>query len=354
MNWPAALISVMRRVGGSGLLVLLLACAGNPAQAQAAEAWQQWMAGDVRAVNVLLSVTPSDLDHLRTAWGANALRLQIIFKDDTLATLTDEGLAALPRFAQRLRAVLDAAAERRMGVVVDLHRAEGGSSHTGRLWKEQAMQDRLVELWRKLASDLKGHPAVIGYDLLNEPTPPDDFKKPYAQIKGTLQDWNVLASRIVAAVRESDSNVPLIVESTDWAKPFRFRQLQKFDDPRVVYSFHMYAPFELTHQGINQFKRAPELRYPGTVSGRAYDRDALRQHMADVTRFAQRHQVPIFVGEFGINHRADAGSRERYIADLLALFGEQKWSWAFHAYKIWDGWMPTDAMRESMRSHAKP
>ena len=338
----------LRAFAAMALAFLLLA----GARAAPNQAWPKWVAGQVHAVNVLPSIKPADLDELQRDWGANAVRVQVLLKDEQLAQLTEEGWSTNRGYEARLRGLLDAAASRGMGVVLDLHRVEGGAGHHGRLWREPQAQDRLVALWRTLAEAFKGHPALIGYDLVNEPTPSDDYYKAFTQIRGTIQDWNVLARRIVAAIRAIDRDVPLIVESTDWAKPFRFRQLELIDDPYIVYSFHMYSPFELTHQGVNQFKKSEELTYPGYVKDRPYDRDELVRQMSEVVKFVQRHNVPIFVGEFGINKFAPADARQRYIADLLGFFSEQRWSWAYHAFQIWDGWMPHDGMRQELKNRA--
>lgn len=341
--WPRAL----------SVLGLLLALAGA-AQADRDAAWRQWTQGQVRAVNVLPTMALDDLPQLKRDWGINALRVQVILQDEPLRAVTAEGLAGLPRFDARLRALLDAAESQGIGVVLDLHRPEGSAGMSGTIWKGTEAQDQLVRLWQRLANELRGHPALIGYDILNEPTPPEDLRQPFEKIRGTLQDWNLLAARLVAAIRAIDPDIPLIVETTDWAKPFRFRQMARIDDPRIVYSFHMYHPVELTLQGVNQFPKDPALRYPGVVKGKPIDREELVANMRAARQFADRHQVPIFVGEFGVNKYADEDSRQRYVADLLDIFAAERWSWAYHAFKIWDGWMPTDAMRQELKRRSSP
>ena len=325
------------------------------AHAQHEAHWDNWKRGRVKAVNVLLSTSSLELGLLKNNWGVNAVRAQIILNDDMLRGISMSGLPPQHVVHQQIKTLLDAAQTRGLGVILDLHRPEGGAEgQEGQLWTQPVLQDRLVKLWKNLAPVFKDHPALIGYDLLNEPTPPDDFYKDFRQIRGTMQDWNVLAKRLVTAVREVDATVPLIVETTDWAKPFRFRQLDKIDDPYIVYSFHMYHPVELTHQGVRQFGQVASLTYPGTYAGTAVNKAQLAQHMNDALVFANKYQVPIFVGEFGINHFANADSRGRYIKDLLDLFNEAGWSWGFHAFQIWEGWMPNPAMLDAIVQNTKP
>lgn len=334
------------------LNALLLACTLVSARDNES-VWKQWVGGNVRAVNVLPTITPAELDRLQQDWAINALRVQLVLTDEVLSNLTDRGLAAQPRLKGYLEQTFEAAHARNIGVIVDLHRAEGGAGHEGKLWTDARLQSRLVQLWSRLAAELRHYPALIGYDILNEPTPPDDFRKAFYQVRGTMQDWNVLARRIVVAIRAKDPETPVIVETTDWAKPFRLKQLEPVNDARVVYSFHMYAPFELTHQGINQYKRDGRLTYPGRVAGKLYDQAELRSHLQVAVDFAQRHGAPMFVGEFGINMYASDETRRQYIADLLEIFGDHGWSWAYHAFGIWEGWMPTPAMQEEFRKSAR-
>ncbi len=64
-------------------------------------------------------------------------------------------------------------------VVLDLHAAPGGQTGTniddsaGYPWLYQSPQEqeRLIAVWRRLATHYRDEPAVLGYDLLNEPIP---------------------------------------------------------------------------------------------------------------------------------------------------------------------------------------
>lgn len=313
------------------------------------------MRGEVHAANTLLVTSPLELGILKNSWHVNAIRAQIILQDDQLRGIATYGLTSNTVIYTQIKTLLDAAHSKRLGVILDLHRPEGGSEGaSGKLWQDPALQDRLVELWRKLAPVFKDHPALLAYDILNEPTPPDDFYKSFNQIRGGMQDWNVLARRIVKAIRTSDVDVPLIVETTDWAKPFRFNQLERIDDPHIVYSFHMYHPFALTHQGVRQFEKNQVLTYPGVYEGKLVDKAALSVHMEAARGFAAKYQVPIFVGEFGINKFAPPEARAAYIKDLLAIFASNHWSWGFHAFQIWDGWMPNEGMLDALVGSGTP
>jgi aryl-phospho-beta-D-glucosidase BglC (GH1 family) len=175
----------------SMLRLLLLCCSWlvlGPACAQHETNWDNWKQGRVKAVNVLLSTSSLELGVLRNNWGVNAVRAQIILDDDMLRGISISGLPPQHVVHQQIKSLLDAAQARGLGVILDLHRPEGGAEgHEGRLWTQPLLQDRLIMLWKNLAPVFKDHPALIGYDLLNEPTPPDDFHKDFRQIRGTAR-----------------------------------------------------------------------------------------------------------------------------------------------------------------------
>ena len=79
---------------------------------------------------------------------------------------------------QLLKQYLDVANSRNIKVVItpislpgDRWRQSNGNQNDGRLWKEEAFRPAALQYWTDLAARLKGHPAVVGYNLVNEPHP---------------------------------------------------------------------------------------------------------------------------------------------------------------------------------------
>jgi hypothetical protein len=48
--------------------------------------------------------------------------------------------------------------------------------------------------------------------------------------------------------------------------------------------------------------------------------------------------MPIYIGEFSAIRWAPDDSAYRYLKDVIELFEENNWSWAYHAFREWDGW----------------
>jgi hypothetical protein len=230
---------------------------------------------------------------------------------------------------QDLDKVLEAARRYGLKVVVDMHSPPGGRYENKDLaiFHEPLYQDHYIAFWEKLARRYKSHPAVWGYDLLNEPVQNDPSPPGVADYLGT----QVRAARAIRAV---DPDVPIFIAAAKSDSASGFRTLEPVDIPNVIYQVHMYAPGEFTHQGVN--KRTTGIAYPGKIGEKQWDKDALREVLAPVREFQLAHNVHIYVGEFGVVRWAPGAAR--YLADCIDLFEEYDWDWTYHAYRAWDGW----------------
>ena len=120
-------------------------------------------------------------------------------------------------------------------------------------------------------------------------------------------------------------------------------QLKVWDDPKVVYTFHIYAPFEFTHQrGVLQKHSLycnMRLEYPSRDVERyrscrrlawgenapygnveAIDRDHMARLLKGAFDFARVHPDKIlWNGEFGTIRHAPPASRVAYMRDVVSL-----------------------------------
>ncbi len=335
LAWLFAAISVVNVAAAAD-------CAGDARM-------DRWRRGEYRGANVWLGIDKSDVRVLADDWKVNLLRVQFQLSDERFENIASGGVSADPKLLSRITELVAHAREKNLSLVLDLHRLEGGAKGTkSRLWSDPAVRDRFVRFWRAMAEAFKGETVIVGFDLINEPTPVEVYRTEYKIRRGTLVDWNVLADQARAAIREKDSCVPVIVESVDWAKAARFRELEPMKDSRVVYSFHMYWPEEFALQGVNQYPKGAS--FPTLRGEKLLGPADVAENMKDVREFQCKNDAAIFVGEFSANYRGESKQRLLYIQTLMAEFGKYGWAWAYHAYKIWDGWMPDAAMLDALRS----
>ena len=256
-------------------------------------------------------------------------------------------------------AVLDKAADAGLPVILV------GGSVPGRqwLWNEHGRGDQrlfrnerwhkeLAAYWSRVAERYRRHPAVIAYELLNELYPEaledrDQWSRAaldafYAKVAGTAADLNAIYACVVEAVRRVDGDAPIILDSGLWGGPAALFNLQPIkDDPRVLYSFHWYAPEVYTIWRLNK----SEIVYPGCVTAQIGDvgtvdrvewnADTHRRLMAEpVLQWRRDHRIPasrILCGEFSADRRA-AGA-DQWNRDVIEILEANGWHWTYYAFR---------------------
>jgi endoglucanase len=231
-------------------------------------------------------VTREDIALLHRA-GFNAIRVPLhysLFESDDA-----EGFKLLDRLMVWSRA-------EDLYVVLDLHAAPGGQTGTniddsaGYPWLYQSPQEqeRLIAIWRRLAAHYRDEPAVLGYDLLNEPIP--HFPK-LTPLNSSLEP---LYQKLSSEIRRVDALHILFLGGAQWDG--NFSVFGKPFDANVAYTFHKYWT--------------------------APDESVLRQYID----FRERYDVPIWMGESGENTDA-------WVAQFVKALETNNIGWAFWPYK---------------------
>lgn len=218
------------------------------------------------------------------------------------------------------------------------------------VWGDQAAQDAWVEMWRVTAEHYRDNPIVVGYDLMVEPNAnevgthaiydnldiwdPEEFLAGYG---GSLYDWGQLYPRISAAIREVDTETPIIIGGMGYSAVNWLPYLKPTGDPRTVYAAHQYMPYVYTHQ-------SPEAgyTYPGVYDldwdavNDIFNRAWLDEWLVTVDEFQAEYGVPVVINEFG-------GTRwnpdlAQFMDDQMGLFEERGLNYAFWEWS--SSWTP--------------
>lgn len=128
-------------------------------------------------------------------------------------------------------------------VIIDMHGAPGGQTGTNiddsphnraDLFAEPKYQQRLVDLWVRIAERYSDETTVAAYDLLNEPLPArTGAADKYRHLLEPLY------KRITQAIRQVDSRHMITLEGCDWSNDWSVFSVP-FDD-NVFYQFHYYC-----------------------------------------------------------------------------------------------------------------
>ncbi|MCJ8210279.1 glycoside hydrolase family 5 protein [Mucilaginibacter sp. RS28] len=180
-------------------------------------------------------VSQLDIRFIKMA-GCNVVRVPFnyrLFTSETYLGANDpnRGFALLDRLIGWCR-------EEKLLVILDMHAAPGGQTGDDiddsygypDLFTSVAARQKAVEIWARIAAHYRNEPAVLGYDLLNEPV------AHYFDIASLNTRIEPLYREIVAAIRKTDKNHIVIMQGAQWGSNFRI--FGKPFDAKSVYSFH--------------------------------------------------------------------------------------------------------------------
>ena len=226
--------------------------------------------------------------------GFNTVRIPLHWRlfMDRDGTIGGDGWALLDR-------VLGWVREAGLYAIVDLHAAPGGQTGyhhddgSGYPLMFYVPRDRrlAVRLWRAIAERYAGNPAILGYDLLNEPIAAfHDLATLNPKLEPFYRD-------VTRAIRAVDPGRVIFLSAGQWAS--RFDMMGRPFAPNLAYTYH-------------SFWSSPQ-------------RDSIQRHL----NFAARYEVPLFLGETG--EFVDEWN------EAFRLLHEQHGiGWAFWSYKNLD------------------
>lgn len=253
-------------------------------------------------------------------WGANCIRVPFNYRliefEDRPFSLNEEGLGYLDR-------IVEWCERHALYCILDMHAAPGSqnedwhsdSSGKAELFTNESNKNRYLRLWHFIADRYNNSSAVAGYDVLNEPVIP-------IKQEGVLKD---LYEKVTKEIRDADKNHVIFLEGNMWGQRLKF--LGRPSDSNTAYSSHAYPPTPFT------FNLDRDLRYPGKVYKIMWNRHRLEAMARPYRRLMDRCEVPLYVGEFGMNWRDGYYGELKWVQDMLGLFKKYRLSWTYWTYK---------------------
>ena len=306
----------------------------------------------LRGTMIGTRVDEKDIRVLGGEWGANHIRWQLLwggFPNGPADKATiQEYRNWLEGEYRRLERLLPVCEELGMLIAIDLHTPPGGrdtGSHMA-MFRKKEFQDEFIHTWEVIATRFKDNKAIWAYDLLNECVE--------GKVANNCMSWQELSAATAKRIRAIDPERCIIIEPAEWAIPptlDNFKPLEGIKN--LVYSVHMYLPHIFTHQGAG--RNTPPLTYPGMIEGVYWDKEQLRKSLDAVYRFQKANNVHIYIGEFSAIRWAPDNSAYRWLKDVIELFEEAEWDWAYHAFREWDGWsVEHEGARNATRRPERP
>ena len=228
----------------------------------------------MRGVNIAPGISEEDFKVLKPM-GANVVR--IAFAVQPFMELEEPYNFEEETF-QNLDRILDLCEKYEIKAIIDPHRFPGTwhpwtMINNDKFWQDFSWHEKAIAIWERIAIQCKDRGDVIaGYDLLNEPAIPVDYKE------GTPQDINLLYQKLIDAIRKHDIKHTIILAGPRYTPPGAEKEVPYIDgleileapvDDNLCYEIHFYDPMSFTHQGV--WEESEFIKYPDFVDGKDWN-----------------------------------------------------------------------------------
>jgi aryl-phospho-beta-D-glucosidase BglC (GH1 family) len=240
-------------------------------------------------------ITRDDIHYIKQT-GMNTIRLPFHYK---LFTSEDYmGNNDAKRGFELIDRIVNFCKENGLYVILDMHDAPGGQTGDniddsyGYPWllENENNQNRCCEIWQTIAKHYANEPAILGYDLLNEPI------AHYFENKEELnQQLEPLYKKIVAAIRKVDQHHIVMLGGAQWNSNFKVFSDTQFDT-NLMYTCHRYKC------------------------------DTLQSNIQDLLNFYDKVNLPLYMGETGEN-------TDWWVGGFRRLLEQHNMGWTFWPFK---------------------
>lgn len=247
--------------------------------------------------------------------GFNAVRIPVRFSD---YAKDNPNYQLDPAFMKKLDGDIDDALQQHLTVILDFH-------HFNELMEDPPRYHQcFLSIWNQLAHRYQNQPDQLMFEILNEPTD---------RLSGEL--WNRYMADAVSVIRKTNPNRTLIVGPDHFYALDRLKELRLPKDRHLIVSFHYYEPNTFTFQSNPYlgFTQARDVTWQGTPQ----ETRRIHQQFTKVRRWAERHHVPVYLGEFGANKDAPDDSRLRWTAAVRREAEKEGFSWGYWELASWFG-----------------
>ena len=298
------------------------------------------------------------------SWGADHVRLPIDYNllEEADGTPIEAGY-------ERLERVVGWCQAQNLNMVLDLHKTAGFSFDPGEkeagFFESEAYQERFYRLWENIARHLGHHADMLAFELLNEIT-----EKEYGEL------WNRISHKCIRRIRQYAPDTVILVGGYYHNSAVAVRDIAAPYDDRIVFNFHCYEPLIFTHQGAHWMPgmdlnfRIPVSATFGEMDDASHKMSAescaglnnwpadttltteyFEDFMADAVRAAERYDVPLYCGEYGVIDRARPEDALVWFTRIHGAFekygiGRAAWSYREMDFGLSDARM--DGVREEL------
>ncbi|WP_227482873.1 glycoside hydrolase family 5 protein [Clostridioides sp. ES-S-0001-03] len=240
--------------------------------------------------------------------GFDTVRIPVRFSDytsDSNDYKIDE------EFFKKIDGHIKYALDKELVVVLDLHHFED-------IMKEpQTNKEKFLKIWQQIANRYQKYDKKLVFELLNEP-------------KESLspQLLNEYFKEAIIIIRKTNPKRTIIVGPYNYYQIDYLKDLNIPKNSNIVVSFHYYEPNDFAFQGNiyhKGFENLSNITWEGTNEQLEY----LKKRFDTVEKWANKNNVKVLLGEFGITKEAPEASRVAWIKAVREEAEKRNFSWAY-------------------------
>jgi len=223
-----------------------------------------------------------------------------------------------------------------LNMLIDLHECFGYSfdplkknMDRRRFFYDEALQERFLALWSRIAVRFRDHSAQVAFEPLNE-----------VVLEEVADAWNGLAARYISLMRGIIPDCRLVIGGVCYNSVLTVPLISLPVHEGIIYNFHCYEPLIFTHQGAYWMDWMPDdfrIGYPKTLkeyreAGALLSADQMsavctegireigegffEDIFAPAVKKAEDDGVPLYCGEYGVIDLADPEDKLRWLKDI--------------------------------------
>lgn len=279
-------------------------------------------------------ITESDIGEI-ASWGCDHVRLpfdyNIILGADN--TVKEDAFVYLDRCVEWCK-------RSGLNIILDLHKTPGFSFDNGEresgFFESKRYQEIFISLWSGIARHYADDPEHIAFELLNEIT-----EEKYAMV------WNSIAARAVREIRRCAPDNYILIGGIFNNSIYGLTLLDKPCDNKIVFNFHYYDPLVFTHQKaywVEKMTEECDVEYPCSketyiaktlkyldgghernfegFEGNMIDASYMEWEMSVAADVAEKLDVPVYCGEYGVIDRVPDDAMLRWYTDVSSVFSK--------------------------------
>jgi endoglucanase len=243
--------------------------------------------------------------HVIRAGGFSSVRIALM-----AFRFMDEHNALPQKWFDTLDGLVQGALAENLTVIIDEH----DYSACGR--DVVACRPKLMAFWTQVASHYKDASDKVVFEILNEPN------------ESANDVWNEVHAEALSIIRKTNPTRNVIIGPAFWNNVGWLDKLVLPENDRhIIVTVHYYLPMSFTHQGAAWTPEYAKLS--GNTWGTREDQATLDRDLDGVQAWANQHDRPILLGEFGAYDKGPMESRVKYTAAVARGAEQRGWAWAY-------------------------